>query len=326
MIDCSGDRICEGINKFARGVNPMVSVSYQNTGNAGINGSATVQSSLPQAKLPHRIMSDGAFRPPILRQEDLLPLSRLPRPVTSYSGTAEKIIYTKRVNPDIVNEIRKTITCTSAKPTSTYNLEKPVIISAKQTIKDPITITVKSEKHANDPSVKIVGTPIAEILDPVHYSVTAHSTADIHRRAFAPDATFCKDRMKHSLNPSVSSSKDKQGGVTYIHEDLSLSKNTPSHSAYTNMTKPGEIIEHGNCRPLSKNTPLTSYNINHASSMCEVDNTSHNYDRLREKPCPGGFNGAGVMPTFDRTVPSYSLNTKKATILQQANVIGSRQY
>ena len=35
MIDDSENRACEAINVYARGVNPMVSVSYDNTGNNG---------------------------------------------------------------------------------------------------------------------------------------------------------------------------------------------------------------------------------------------------------------------------------------------------
>ena len=53
------------LNVYARGVNPMVSVSYQNYG----SGAGSV-------KLPYRIMKDGAFRPPIKTIEELLPLSR----------------------------------------------------------------------------------------------------------------------------------------------------------------------------------------------------------------------------------------------------------
>jgi hypothetical protein len=66
-----GDRLEEKIRVYPTGVNPMVSVSYQNSGGG------------TQASLPYKIMRDGDFRPPIRRQEDLLPLSRLPRHITS---------------------------------------------------------------------------------------------------------------------------------------------------------------------------------------------------------------------------------------------------
>ena len=76
-IGDSGNRIGEYINVYARGVNPFVSVTYSNN-NTGMNGNGKVGNQ-GQAKLPYRIMRDGAFRPPVLTQEDLLPLSRLPR-------------------------------------------------------------------------------------------------------------------------------------------------------------------------------------------------------------------------------------------------------
>lgn len=72
--DESGDRICEMINVYARGVNPMVSVSYDNFSRNG--GSNAVLANQKQASLPYKVEN---VRPPILRQEDLLPLSRMPR-------------------------------------------------------------------------------------------------------------------------------------------------------------------------------------------------------------------------------------------------------
>lgn len=67
QIAGAGDRICEMISLYPRGVNPSVSVQYNNT-----------TSSKP-AYLPYRIMNGGAFRPPIIKPQDLLPLSRQPR-------------------------------------------------------------------------------------------------------------------------------------------------------------------------------------------------------------------------------------------------------
>jgi len=62
------DRLRDTILPFARGVNPMVSVQMQNQGGLFSNQGQTY--------LPYRIQS---FRPPIMRQEDTMPLSRLPR-------------------------------------------------------------------------------------------------------------------------------------------------------------------------------------------------------------------------------------------------------
>jgi len=76
----------DAIRQFCRGRNPMVSVEYNNT-------------SGQEAFLPYRIMKDGAFRPPILYQQDLLPLSRLPRYTTSSFATGGWTDYSKSARP-----------------------------------------------------------------------------------------------------------------------------------------------------------------------------------------------------------------------------------
>ena len=74
--EASGDRIAECINVYARGVNPMVSVSYDNnSNNAGSRGSI-VSNFNTSVKLPYK---PEVFHPPVFRQEDLMPLSRQPR-------------------------------------------------------------------------------------------------------------------------------------------------------------------------------------------------------------------------------------------------------
>lgn len=88
-IDDSGDRFCEAINYYARGQNPMVAVSYGEGQRLSSGGS--------EAFLPYRVARDGAFRPPIWRQEDLLPLSRMPRIWTQMSTQPYNPIFTMRM-------------------------------------------------------------------------------------------------------------------------------------------------------------------------------------------------------------------------------------
>lgn len=64
------DRRLENIKIYARNVNPMVGVSYNNYGNTQSKSGQT------QATLPYKVQN---VRPPLLSQYDLQPLSRLPR-------------------------------------------------------------------------------------------------------------------------------------------------------------------------------------------------------------------------------------------------------
>jgi hypothetical protein len=96
LIDSSDDRAAEGINVYARGVNPMVSVSYNNqSNNAGISGNPTATSGKTQAFLPYTIMNEGAFRPPVRNPRDLIPLSRLPRVWFSANALPSAVDYSK---------------------------------------------------------------------------------------------------------------------------------------------------------------------------------------------------------------------------------------
>jgi len=124
-IDSSLDRN-DAIRQYATRVNPMVSTSYNNTtGNT-------------QAFLPYRIAKDGAFRPPILYQQDLLPLSRLPRYTTSLNTSAEWIDYSKWERPSEdskkFTQIARTVHITpltaplsSNKVTTITNFDRPQV-------------------------------------------------------------------------------------------------------------------------------------------------------------------------------------------------------
>jgi len=115
------DRQCENIQVYPRGINPSVSVSYGNYGNNGgklmyfgkdnklgggsdymANGivadgynrpgvsqqasswkACQVSNGHTHAKYPYRVDIDGAFRPPLMPETRLMPLSRQPRLATN---------------------------------------------------------------------------------------------------------------------------------------------------------------------------------------------------------------------------------------------------
>jgi hypothetical protein len=127
-VDGSGDRICEGINVYARGVNPFTAVEYSNnSNNAGIKGSITNISSNSQASLPYKVMREGVFRPPVQNPRDLLPLSRQPRLLTSQLANPGFVNFSKgRACPDKFRQIKPEVLQTCARPTAVFNLEKPI--------------------------------------------------------------------------------------------------------------------------------------------------------------------------------------------------------
>ena len=161
-IDGSSDRTCENIRKYARGVNPMVSVSYSNNGNNGgtmnqANGLTANKSKLSggQAFLPYRVMREGAFRPPILTQRQLLPLSRLPRNATSAFTQVDFPNYAKKLMcPEKCRAVLDHIIHTPVQPTASYKLGIPVSqpMETKYMLTTPLNFAVGSGVARSDPT------------------------------------------------------------------------------------------------------------------------------------------------------------------------------
>lgn len=133
IVDSSTDRACESIRVYAKGVNPMVSVSYDNqSNNAGIAGNSTSTSARTQASLPFKAMNNGAFRPPIRGPRDLLPLSRLPRVWFQTMSAPCFTDYSKsKYCPTKFRVIRDLLHAYDIKPNKSAKLEKPILENFK---------------------------------------------------------------------------------------------------------------------------------------------------------------------------------------------------
>lgn len=157
MVQESGDRACEAIMTYARGVNPMVAVSYGNYGTNGgqrVNGQVTggnvtsrgQGNSGTQSFLPYRIMDGGAFRPPARSQRELLPLSRLPRTSTSSFSQPGFVDYSKKAMcPGTAEEtkgVKSEMLHACGRPTATYKIETPISepFEVRYVIKNPVQV------------------------------------------------------------------------------------------------------------------------------------------------------------------------------------------
>jgi hypothetical protein len=153
-IDSSADRACEAINVYARGVNPMVSVSYNNqSNNAGtytLVGNNFVNSQnqnakifIPNSSLPYKSMNNGEFRPPVRTQRDLQPLSqlnRLPYDVMSKPGFVD---FSKtKYCPTAFRQIKDLLQNFEVNTGKSQNKQEPI----KENYKMQDTI---NEKHIN---------------------------------------------------------------------------------------------------------------------------------------------------------------------------------
>lgn len=251
----SGSRINEMINIYARGNNPMVSVQYSNHGNTGsglmgVDGgsSGSNMSGIFAAggggKLPYRIMDNGAFRPPILRQEDLLPLSRMPRVCTSVTSKKCRVDQTKRITPDVVEyfkEIHKNPMKVAAQSQKSFKKEGP--------IEPPSNIGLLTNN--NMVSLNVVSN-VKKLKDGGDHNIPTLEN------------TLFTSNVDHINQKRISQQK-------YIHDPIELSKNVPNYQAQTisNLNiKPNRNVYDlaGQTVSLTKNRPARNHSFLSASS------------------------------------------------------------
>jgi hypothetical protein len=254
--DDSGSRINEMINPYARGNNPMVSVQYSNHGNTGsglmgIDGgtSGSSMSGLFSAggggKLPYRIMDKGAFRPPILRQEDLLPLSRMPRLCTSITSKRCRVDQTKRIEPDVVEyfkEIHKAPMRVSAHSQRSFKKEGP------------------QEPPSN------IGLMVNNNMVNLNVNSNHKKLKDTGDQRNIPtlEDTLLTTNVDHINQKKISQQK-------YIHGEIHLSKNVPNHEVQAtsnlNIPKGKNMYElAGQTVKLTDNRPFRGHSNFGASS------------------------------------------------------------
>lgn len=341
MQDISGDRACESILLYARGVNPSVSVAYDNNG-IGVQSSGSLvggNNGGRQAYLPYRINRDGAFRPPLIRQEQLMPLSRQPRINTQAFTKPCFVDFTKKLSiptPDL-REVKNDTLKACVRPTAVYRIETPITepFGVKYVIKNPIKVGANSGIRTIDTTTQQVQDPTKNInTNPLHANAYANSGSSATVK-YADNSDINIERfVQNPLHSSVQSNKYRPVQITPIedimdldirtkdinnisytapmsgnekddrlHKDLELQRRVILSTAATNKHRDiytRTAIEHE--KTLTRNTPLTEINLNHGLSKIQtgVDNNSREYN-LRPTISAGGYEGTFSKPMLERT-------------------------
>ena len=276
----SGDRYCESINYYARGINPSVSVSYGEAGQ-GLNGGGS------EAFLPYRVMRDGAFRPPTRRQEDLLPLSRLPRVWTSVDPKPCNTTLGERIfncgTADSTREVHTNLLTTSCETRKTIDREPSLCAppSALRLLKDPLAPGTTSRPSA-------CGRDIAERerVDDVALRPTRDATSGFTNRCGTKELAVIMNNVNLKCNhPTTSQMTNKSGTkeMPVVMNNVNLKSNHPSTSQTTNKSGTKEEPIVFNNIKLKSNHPTTSHCSNRNGAI--FDYTLNEADYARLLPC-----------------------------------------
>lgn len=182
MIRNDDSRINESVNFLARGTNPMIDVSYNNMG----GGSRTNTMPNIQASNPMKVIKDGAFRPPLFTQEDILPLSRQRRPETSAitnpgvrSGFNIHNLESQIDNGSIQSATNKEKINYMARPTAVYRMEIPHEVFSGHRMRDPMKISATAGYKGNQDYEMARDTqlinPMEASRDPLNVSATPNA-------------------------------------------------------------------------------------------------------------------------------------------------------
>lgn len=294
----SRDRFCDHINVYARGVNPMVSVSYNNTKGR-------------QAKLPYNVMDAGAFRPPSQRPHDLLPLTRLPRLVTSAYAQPTNIDATKKVVTTCdKKDIRKNpIRNQNVIPVYSNPLSRST--TAPREVKyainpEPMRLETKSTKAPQDMrnvrnSIENFTSMVrSDVLKPQFHlnkesSLKSNTNTNVNtnkylqqtvkgevrtnrndtrkRVSFLDQNGEVIPRTKEVLQGQYSTQKTQHGVKGIEHRDIQLEKNIPTYEALSHQSDPTRYVRHAQPEyELYQNRPTPSVATNHSTGLTRLEN------------------------------------------------------
>lgn len=334
-IDGAGDRSCEAILTYSRGVNPMVSVSYSNYGN---NGGQGVGQNQTQAYSSRTIMRDGEFRPPILKPEELMPLSRQPRIWTTASTQPGFVDFSKKMRTcgtaQETKEVKNKILHSFVRPTAVYKVEKPIEepFEVKYVIQPTIKTSGTSGVRTMDHTTQNVLEPTKEVnrdmvyafaranagttqnyvnnikknTDPYTQDTNAHSVysnigskLNVTNIEDVIDLSDVKTKDIRNINYNTTMSGTDQS--SYINTDIELSRRLPEYKATTNTGQNiHKTVEYTNQIELERNTPLTNISINPGNVQRGNSDISSRDFHLAPKIQPGGYSVPTQVPMRER--------------------------
>ena len=264
MIDDS-DRCSSSITRFARGVNPSVSVSYSNNGGNR------------QAFLPYTINKDGDFHPPVPAPQDLLPLSRMPRNITQVQTKPSMPHYLKELpnsrDQNVQRTVKPEIISAQVRAAKTYSLQKPFqegyTNGIKYNIQDNnlLTSSETSKSSFSDRTQQNVVIPKNSILMD-NLNVFAQTNKNKIKYVNSNETDISKIKTNDLLNINVQAQKNglTSQGKQLVYENFELKRNIPVFQTHTNLNSKHssrlKFLKNENDIRLTKNIPVYQTSTN----------------------------------------------------------------
>lgn len=369
-----GDRICEMIKVYPRGINPHVSVSYSNYGTnggqyRGVTGAGIMGKNkachdgrsaiMGQAKLPYQLLDAGAFRPPLMRQEDLMPLSRQPRASTSVwanKGFIKYISNPKCPKAKNMRQIQHPVK-TSVRPTAIITIGQQLVepFALRQVIDNPIHVQASSGIRTMDRTKRVNSRVNGRVKKALHGDIrTNHSLShkgsrsvqNINSSKYIADITYTDMSVnkgknipllmqepggdnsavnKSLVNYSTTSGISIANGAPLVDNvPHSLTRPVPTHHLSVNRSSNIHVPQSEQKQiPLERNRPTTSVQTSLGQSYgADTYSVNSREKKLKAKIRPqGGITGRGTKIKFDlERGTQFKSSQNKMDLLRHSNI------
>jgi hypothetical protein len=335
MRDDSGDRACEGILLYPRGVNPMVSVSYDNNGNNGGGGSGSMMkgSGGVQASLPYKVIRDGAFRPPVMTQEMLMPLSRQPRTATSAFANPSFPDFAKtiRCGNDTARSVKPIMLKACIRPTATYRIDAPLVepFEVKYVIKNP-TVYAKgagqsgfrtqdlTTQHVDEPTKGIntdYVSAFAQSNQGSENNIKYQDNSHLDTRKYITDGLYSSVESNKSQNVQIMDIEDVMDLSTQSHvKDIRTTSYTAPFSGHSKDNNHIHSDIELNRRVVMADAMTNkSRNIYHRPEITHVEHT-----QTQNRPMPSVYSNIGS----SNASSGNDVGSRDVKLLQKVNAGG----
>jgi hypothetical protein len=302
MVDDAGDRVNEAIKVFARGVNPSVSVSYNNIGNNGGQGMAgsltglnnNLSMSNVQARLPYPVMKDGDFRPPLRAPQDEQALSRRSRAWTSQYTAPGFADFTRKLrcatDAEHTREVKTHTIKGNVRPTAYYKINTPAEkpFEVKYVIQPTVNTSASSGVRTLDYSTQNVSVPTHGLVnDTNNISASANfsnESAGVGMGVDAGNLDMSRYMQERDFGSGSTNLRAVGGSVSAIDDVVDLSYlptrdiHTTSHTAALSGDGNGTVDPMGDM----SNMPLQeAFHLDVAAPISqEGDGTKYIHDPL----------------------------------------------
>lgn len=312
-IDASCDRIGGAISVYNRGVDPMVKVNYSNYGNTA--QATTIVGTNKQAYYPYRVVREGAFRPPAIKLDNLIPLSRQPRDWTYAYTNPSMPDFSKNMKCNFTpsNQVKDEIMNFPVKPSATFIIRTPFTApyDIKNVIKNNSMYSITANTSARDDTVQVNLEPTKEIHSQTTYDIYTNLSKPSNQRLADYNGTpsEVQELLQYSTDAplsrtGVATMQYYEGTPTQTMESMhSFNVNAPiTHNR--NFTLPTDVT-----MELDRNMPMTSAE-SAKTRLATVDYANRDF-RLPRKVQAGSFENQGSRPQLERINIDPTLNQSK---------------